>query len=187
MKRRKRTGPRGNEAEKNQGGMYPSAQLLYPVCQAEYERIMEIRDKMYDRINIVMSFAGVVLLVILQNFDWKIFLELKNQEGQGNWFPVLVQALLSFISVVGIIWAEVELLLLIRGQGIGIVDSVEIWNQKLYKELPDNAAVWLMNRYTEAVSQAGTINERMQKKFNGAISKIAVSFLLYAILAVIEN
>lgn len=148
---------------------------------------MEIRDKMYDRINIAMSFAGVVLLVILQNFDWKIFLELKNQGGQGNWFPVLVQALFSFISVVGIIWAEVELLLLIRGQGIGIVDSVEIWNQKLYKELPENAAVWLMAKYAKAVSQAGTINERMQKKFNRAISKIVVSFLLYAILVVFGN
>ncbi len=68
---------------------YPSAVMLKEDCYNEYQRLMETYDKIYEKVNIMLAFCGVVLLVILSKVDITRYMLLFQTEEKSLFLIVL--------------------------------------------------------------------------------------------------
>lgn len=166
---------------------YPSATLLQEACLEDYKRVIETYNKIYDKINIALAFSGVILLVILGKFDYTLFFEIGPQYTKAELFAVFVQIVCSTVSSVSIVWAVIQLLLLTRSRQMPVFDSIAIRNGEIYNTSPENAALWLIDKYTSAIAGLIQITKSKQEKFDAAIVKILVSLLSYALLVVVQK
>lgn len=167
--------------------LYPSATLLQEACFEDYKRVIETYNKIYDKINIALAFSGVILLVILGNFDYTLFFNIGTQYTKAESFAIFIQIICSTVSSVSILWAVIQLLLLTRGRQMPLFDSLAIRNGKIYNTSPENAALWLIEKYTFAIAGIIQINKSKQEKFDAAIVKILVSVLSYALLVIAQK
>lgn len=166
---------------------YPSAPLLQEACLEDYKRVIETYNKIYDKINIALAFSGVILLVILGDFDYTLFFNIGSQYTKAYLFAIFVQIVCSVVSSVSIVWAVIQLLLLTRSRQMPVFDSLAIRNGEIYNTSPENAAVWLIDKYTSAIAGLVQINKSKQEKFDAAIVKILVSVLSYALLVIAQK
>ena len=164
---------------------YPSAELIQSACYEDYKRLIDTYDKIYDKINMALAFCGIVLLVIIGSFDYTVFFEFAYEHTMAEMFVIIVKMLSSTLSTFCITWAVIQLLFLIRSQKISVFDSIAARNLQVYKLPLDQAALWLIDKYTIAtVDLKGIINKK-QKKFNSAITKVIISILAYALLIIL--
>ena len=49
---------------------YPSACFLLDSCVQDYQRLQENYNRIYDKINVALAFAGVILTIMLGTFDF---------------------------------------------------------------------------------------------------------------------
>lgn len=166
---------------------YPSACLLQGACFEDYKRVLETYNKIYDKINIALVFSGVVLVVILQAFDYTLFFKWGPNSSRMEILFIFVQLLCMITSSVSIVWAVVQLLLLTRSQRLPVFDSIAIRNIKIYNESPETAALWLIDKYTTAVSEMVKISQSKQKVFDTAVVKIVISISVYAFLIILQK
>lgn len=166
---------------------YPSASFLCSACYEDYRRLIDTYDKIYEKINIALGFAGVILLVILQDFDYTIFGTFGNVHTHIELIFLHIQIACSIVSAVSIVWAVIQLLLLTRSKPVPVFDSVAIRNDKLYDVSQADAALWLIDKYTFLVCELREINQKKQKEFDSAIVKILISLLAYALLVIIQR
>ena len=164
---------------------YPSATLLQTACYEDYKRLIDTYDKIYDKISIAFGFCGVVLLVILGNFDYTLFFAFNGSKLEM--FSVFIRLVCSSISVICIVWAVIQLLLLIRSRSITVFDSIAVRNEKIYYFTPDKAALWLIDKYTLAVVELRKIIDKKQRVFDSAVTKIVVAILTYAIVIIAQK
>ena len=68
-----------------------------------------------------------------------------------------------------------------------VFDSLAIRNGEIYNTSPENAALWLIDKYTSSIARLVQINTSKQKKFDAAIVKILVSVLSYALLVITQK
>lgn len=165
---------------------YPSAELLQSVCADDYKRLIETYDKIYDKISIALAFSGVVLFVVLSGFDYTIVKDICTANNR-ELFTILLQLVFSSIGAIFIVWGVIQLLYLLRSKTITLVDSVSIRNDEVYLETSENAAMWLIDKYTIAISELKIINSKKQKSFDSAVTKVIVSIIAYAFVMVIQK
>ncbi len=163
---------------------YPSAELLQSACYEDYKRLIDTYDKIYEKINIALAFCSVVLLVLLGDFDYKMFFSYTADSSSGELFTLFVQIVCSCTSTVCITWAVIQLLMLVRSKEITVFDSVAIRNDEIYKLPPNEAALWLIDKYTLAIPELRTIIHTKQKALNSVVIKIIISILTYSILLI---
>ena len=163
---------------------YPSAELLQSACYEDYKRLIDTYDKIYDKINIALAFCGVIFLVILSDFDYTLFFSFTANLSKGELFALFVQIICSCTSTVCITWAVIQLLMLVRSKEITVFDSVTIRNDKIYDLTANEAALWLIDKYTSAIPELRTIIHNKQKAFNSVVIKIIVSILTYSVLLI---
>ena len=166
---------------------YPSAELLQPSCFEDYKRLIDTYDKIYEKINIALAFCSVVILLILNSFDYNLFFGIFYTKSKLELFSVFILLLCSTISVICMIWAVIELLLLTRSKSIIVFDSISIRNDEIYYWPKDQAALWLIEKYTYAVFELRKVISNKQKKYDSIVIKIVISILSYAIVLIIEK
>lgn len=166
---------------------YPSAEILQQPCFEDYRRLIETYDKIYEKVNIALAFCGIVLLVILSNFDYTHINDIRTAETKFEIFSFHVILICSAGSAALIIWSVVQLLLLLRSKKIVVFNSVDIRNEKIYNWEPDNAAMWLIDKYTKAILGLREVISNKQKVYDATVIKIVVSLVLYSISLIFEK
>jgi len=166
---------------------YPSAELLQSPCYEDYKRLIDTYDKIYEKVNIALAFCGIALLVILNSFDYTMITEMFCALSKLELFSLLTLLFSSLASTICMVWAVIQLLLLMHSRTVTVFDSIAARNEEIYRWSPDEAALWLIDKYTYAVSELRTIISAKQKKFDSAIIKIMISILAYAIFLIIEK
>lgn len=165
---------------------YPSAEFLHSVCIADYQRVLETYDKIYEKANIALGFSGVVLLVIMSSLDYTIIRRIASASNL-ELFAILALLLCSIGSAAGIVWAVIQLLLLMRSKPITVMDSIAIRNEKIYEESCEDAALWLIDKYTNAIHDNRPQIQKKQKSFDSAVIKIIIAITLYSIVLLIQK
>lgn len=166
---------------------YPGAEIIQNACYEDYKRCLDTYDKIYDKINIALVFCGVVLLVVMSSFDYTVIMKLIATTSKLEFFSLLLYTACSVGSAICIVWAVIKLLLMMRSQSVIVFDSIACRNDNIYKFLPDEAAVWLIDKYTIATNELKSINDKKNREYNTVIIKIVVAILLYAVVVVLSK
>ena len=169
-----------NDIAKEPKSMYPSAELIQDTCYQEYRRVLDAYDKIYDKVNIALAFCGVILLVIISNFNYSIVNRLGNAK-----IMELCCFVLSIISTACIIWAVVLLLSLLKPRKMMVFDSCSVRTNELYRYPVEAASVWLIDNYTRVTSDIIKISKEKQSIFSEAVTKIIIALISYAFVLLI--
>ena len=164
---------------------YPSSSVIQAACYEDYKRCIDTYDKIYEKINITLAFCAA-LVVILPQFDYTIFI---NYEYKSDleFLSIMILLCSSFFSVVFIIWALIQLLMLMRSKSIPVFDSIGSRNEEIYRWKPEDAELWLIDKYTYATNEIRTITKEKQIKYDSAMIKVLLSLLLYAVSTIISK
>ena len=166
--------------EEKQAVQYPSAEFVQQACFEDYHRLIDTYDKIYEKVNVTLAFCGIILLVILGSVNYTYVADISRTQSN-------LELLCSVASAVCIIWAVIQLLLLMRSKTLPVFDSIDIRNEEIYRWNPDAAAVWLIDKYTIAITGLRTAIAEKQKKYDSAVTKVVVALLLYSIVLIIEK
>lgn len=170
-----------------QAVQYPSAEFVQQACFEDYHRLINTYDKIYEKVNITLAFCGIILLVILGSVNYTYVAEICKTQSNLELFTFLLLLLCSVASAVCIMWAVIQLLLLMRSKALPVFDSMDIRNEEIYRWNPDAAAVWLIDKYTIVVANLREIIAEKQKKYDSAVTKVVIALLLYSAVLIIEK
>lgn len=166
---------------------YPSAEFLYSVSLEDYNRTLNNYDRIYDRINIVLTVCSAVLIVFISNIDVKCILNLQNYSTNIEKISVLLYAALSLASATLMMITVIKLLLLSRSKELLCFDSNCIKDEALYEEKVEDSALWVTLQHIKVVNDIRTKTKDKQKKFNTAIILMIISILCFAFSVLIYN
>lgn len=173
--------------DEKQAVQYPSAELVQQACFEDYHRLIDTYDKIYEKVNVTLAFCGVILLVILGSVNYTYVADICRTQSNSELFSFLLLLLCSVACAVCIIWAVIQLLLLMRSKALLVFDSMDIRNEEIYRWNPDAAAVWLIDKYTIVVANLREIIAEKQKKYDSAVTKVVIALLLYSLVLIIEK
>lgn len=170
-----------NRTEQGSTKEYPSAQFLVDSCFQDYMRLQENYNKLYEKLNIALAFAGVVLTLVLGTFDFKPVLV--DVMGLQVWEIILliVHALCAIGSLILLFYGTIRFLILLKGKSIPVFKSEDIRNDEIYREEEQNAAMWLIDKYTICVNELRPIIADKQKVFEKALKTVIVGLILYTV------
>lgn len=166
---------------------YPAAELVQQACFDDYRRLIDTYDKIYEKVNISLAFCGIVLLVILGSVDYTYISAICRTQSSSDLFSLIVRFSCSVISAICIVWAVVQLLLLMRSKALSVFDSTAVRNDEIYRWDSDAAAVWLIDKYTIVVENLRSTITDKQKKYDSAVTKVIIALLLYSIFLIVEK
>lgn len=166
---------------------YPSAELLQSSCYEDYMRLINTYDRIHDKINISLAFVGLIITFIIDNCDYTILLKIFSSTNPSDLFILIIYTISSFSSTLFIIISTVQLLLLLRSKKILVFDSRSIRNDEIYKLSNEDAALWLIDKYTLVVSELKPIILEKQKKYDSAMTKAVIAVIAYAISEIIKK
>ena len=173
--------------DEKQAVQYPSAELVQQACFEDYHRLIDTYDKIYEKVNVTLAFCGVILLVILGSVNYTYVADICRTQSNLELFSLLLLLLCSVACAICIIWAVIQLLLLMRSKTLFVFDSMDIRNEEIYRWNPDAAAVWLIDKYTIVVANLREIIAEKQKKYDSAVTKVVITLLLYSLVLIIEK
>ena len=173
--------------DEKQAVQYPSAELVQQACFEDYHRLIDTYDKIYEKVNVTLAFCGVILLVILGSVNYTYVADICRTQSNSELFSLLLLLFCSVASAVCIIWAVIQFLLLMRSKELTVFDSIGIRNEEIYRWNLDAAAVWLIDKYTIAVSDLRKVIGEKQKRYDTAVTKIVIALLLYSVVLIIEK
>lgn len=166
--------------------VYPSSRMIQNLCSEEYNRVSEIYDKIYDKVNIALAFSGVILLVIVSGVDYTIITKHCNSTLKVFICKIIVFSC-SVISSVCIVWAVIQLLSILHSRRISMIDCVTIRNIHLYREEEEVFSMWLIDKYTRIIPKIKKIIKRKQEIYDSAITKIVFALVSYSIAIVLQK
>lgn len=166
---------------------YPSATLLQSACYNDYKDLLDRYNRMYEKINIALSLCGAIVLVILGSFDYTILFKLGTGLSSGELFFLLVHISCALVSSVLVVWSVVQLLLLARSRNIAVFDSVSIRNDEIYRRPEDQASVWLIKKYTDAIFLLRKIVHEKQREFDSVLIKLVISVITYSVVVITKK
>ena len=164
---------------------YPSAELLQNTCYEDYRRVLDTYDKIYEKVNIALAFSGIILLVIMSSFDYTIIARIISYTSKLELFSLVLIVVCSTVSAIFIVWAVIQLLLLMRSKKLMVFDSISVRNEELYRESAEVASVWLIDKYTRAVDALRPEISDKQKVFDKAVLNIIIALLSYAVVLMV--
>lgn len=166
---------------------YPSACFLLDSCVQDYQRLQENYNRIYDKINVALAFAGVVLTIMLESFDFApVKLYVKDITVAS--LIITVVELICLVGGMGLtLISIVYLLTLLRGRKIAVFKSEDIRNEEIYREKESHAAMWLIDKYTRIVNEVRPVVQKKQEVFDKALVTIIVGFILYVIAIVLRK
>lgn len=164
---------------------YPAAVVLQEACYRDYEGLIDRYSKIYDRINIVLGVCGVLLFAVLDTFSFEDILNIKARCEKENPLLVIAPVAFSALSALFLIGTLIKLLCLVQSNSLRVFDSLPIRNEKLYFLTPDQAALWLILSYTNAIANLKDVVAKKQNELNTSIVLLVVSILCYAVASIL--
>ena len=165
---------------------YPSAEFLHTVSLEDYNRTLANYNKIYDRLEILLAFCGVVLIVILSNFDITV---LNNWCGYDKSEKIL--AIIYLITAGGsislIIISIIKLLLISFSKGLETFDSNSIKTESLYEKKVEDTSLWITLQYIKCTNDIREKTEIKQKSYKVATIMIIIALLLYVVSMIIYS
>lgn len=171
----------------NEDAVYPSACLLLESCIQDYQRLQESYNKIYEKTNIALAFAGVVLTIMIGSFDFSpAVLAVKNMK---IWEVILTSVELFCLvgSMFMIIFSTSYLLTLLRGRKITVFKSEDIRNNEIYRNKEPHAALWLIDKYTKIVYEVRPVVQKKQRSFDRALMMIIIGIIMYAVAVLLRK
>ena len=166
---------------------YPSACFLLDSCVQDYQRLQENYNRIYDKINVALAFAGVVLTIMLGSFDFAPA-KLCVKDITVASLIITVVELICLVGGMGLtLISIVYLLTLLRGRKIAVFKSEDIRNEEIYREKESHAAMWLIDKYTRIVNEVRPVVQKKQEAFDKALVVIIVGIILYVIAIVLRK
>ncbi len=166
---------------------YPSACFLLDSCVQDYQRLQENYNRIYDKINVALAFAGVVLTIMLGSFDFASA-KLCVKDITVASLLITVVELICLVGGMGLTFISiVYLLTLLIGRKIAVFKSEDIRNEEIYREKESHAAMWLIDKYTRIVNEVRPVVQKKQEVFDKALVTIIVGFILYVIAIVLRK
>lgn len=166
---------------------YPSAEFVQQACFEDYHRLIDTYDKIYEKVNVTLAFCGIILLVILGSVNYTYVADICRTQSNLELFSLLLLLLCSVASAICIIRAVIQLLLLMRSKTLSVFDSIDIRNEEIYRWNHDAAAVWLIDKYTIAITGLRSAIAEKQKKYDSTVTKVVIALLLYSVVLIIEK
>lgn len=166
---------------------YSSACYLVDACFQDYQRVQENYNKLYDRVYYALCLVGVVLTVMLGSFDIKCVqievVDLKIWEL----IYVCVEVACMIMGFVLMIIATIKLVLLLKSREVTVFNSVDVRLNEIYKETNENAAMWLIDKYTQATNDMRPIINKKQKTYDKILIMLIVGIIMYVIGIVLQK
>ena len=176
------------QKEKDQSNTrYPSAELLQQACYQDYSGLRNTYDFIYNKVQIALAFSTALLVVIIQNIELKFWFNLGKGVSCYDKVMYTIISTASVLSVAAILVAIIKLLLLSKSKRIVEFDSIGIRTEEIYKDKPNDAALWLISKYTTATNELRIIIDTKQKQFNGAVDIIILSIALYIVSVIVKK
>lgn len=68
-----------------------------------------------------------------------------------------------------------------------VFNSVDIYDDEIYKLQENEAALWLIDKYTKSIIELKEVTRDKQEKFDLAVAKLLISVVSYAIFLVLQK
>ena len=166
---------------------YPSAEFLYSVSLEDYNHTLNNYDRIYDRINIILTVCSAVLIVFLTNINLKCVFDWRSYTTDLEKISVLIYVGLALSSAILMIIAVIKLLLLSRSKELLCFDSNSIKEETLYEEKVEDAALWVTLQYIKVINDIRIKAKEKQDKFNNTVILMVISILCFAFSVLICN
>ena len=170
------------EVEEEKTVQYPAAQIISEACFDDYMRLQDNYNKLYEKVNIGLTFAGVALTLVLSLLDFShLYADIS---GYRIWQLILmiVYTFCEVACVISLLYATVCLLLLMRSKTLAVFKSEDARDIEVYGATENQAAVWLIDNYTTCTNENRPIIAKKQKSFEKAVTAIIVGLILFAVV-----
>ena len=161
---------------------YPAAPILADACFQDYLRLQENYNRLYEKVNIALAFAGVALTLVVSTLDFThLFSEIA---GYRLWMLILriVYTICEVACVASLFYATVRLLLLLRSKALPVFKSEDVRDKEVNEATEDEAAMWLIDKYTICTHGMRPIVAKKQLVFENALTAIIIGLILFAIV-----
>lgn len=166
---------------------YPSACYLVDSCFQDYQRVQENYNKLYDKVYYALCLVGVVLTVMLGSFDLKCIQIKVDDLRVWEFIYVCTEVACMILGFVLIIIATIRLVLLLKSREVTVFNSVDVRQNEIYKETNENAAMWLIDKYTQATNDMRPIISKKQKSYDKILIMLIIGIILYVIGIVLQK
>lgn len=169
-------------AQEENRAQYPAAKVLVEACFQDYMRLQDNYNRLYEKINIALAFAGVILTLVLGFLD---FTHLFVDVGSCKiWELILliVYTACEVACVVFLLYATIRLLLLLKGKTIPVFKSEDVRDEDVYGATEEEAAMWLVDKYTICTDGIRPIVAKKQKAFECALRAVIIGLILFAVV-----
>lgn len=157
---------------------YPAAIFLVDTIYQDYIRLMDSYNKIYDKLNIILVFVGIILGIIINNIDLKIFQTDCSNRMLWQVALLVLHVLLLVISIILMIYSIYMIFKLLKGKGIYVFKSEDLRNNHIYRETVEVAAMWLIDKYTECTASIRPVLDENQKDFQNIVKSVTLLILI---------
>lgn len=95
---------------------------------------------------------------------------------------MIVYTFCEVACVISLLYATVCLLLLMRSKTLAVFKSEDARDIEVYGATENQAAVWLIDKYTTCTNENRPIIAKKQKSFEKAVTAIIVGLILFAVV-----
>lgn len=166
---------------------YPAAELLAQHCYEDYKSELDNYYKIYDKVNIALTFCGVILLVFIEHIDLELIKLLFQKPGVIKAVCIIGNVAASLVCSYQIFYSTMILIRLMSGKKIRVFNSIEFRNKDRYTWESDEAALSLITAYTEHTEKLRKSVSTKQKDFDIAIWRMSHALLWYAVSVIIQK
>lgn len=174
-------------SQKQSDHSYPSAKFLVDACYQDYMRLQENYNKLYDKLNIALAFSGVVLTLVIGTFELNS--SRVSISGLKIWEIILliIHTLSGIGSVILWLYGTICFLFLMKGKQLPVFKSEDVRNSEVYREKEQDAALWLIDKYTICTNELRLIIADKQEKFEKALNAVTIGLILYSVALVLRK
>lgn len=155
------------------------AEVCFEVVKNEYDHVFDRGDKLDTKINIALTFCGVILLFLLDLF--KSVIELEFPKQLNELMIVLIYLLGIIFVVVLYIYCLVSLISLIKPTQLKRVDGEHLILKNLHQDSKNTVYTYVCIKYNAAIKEN---NALLEIKFN-KYKRIVVVMVVMVITAFI--
>lgn len=162
---------------------YPSAEISFNVVQQEYQYELNRSIKLDNKINMTITFCGVIFLFIIKYLDLtSIFNALNKQTHECALCFIKMICCTGQIAAVGLfIYSIITLIKLLKNRGYLHFNCDEIFDNGLMKEKDEITRYYISTKYLAATSFNNMTNEKRSKEYD----KVVFSLIMLLIICIV--
>lgn len=174
-----------NEKIKGAKGLHPSSGVLLDSCKNEYNNVFGNAQKLDNKINIAITFCGVLFLSMIEMLDFDGMVKCPI-EADESLFATICYIVLIIVGICLYLWALIEFMVLANPTDYKILDMEEILLKELDKEECQNVETYLVIKYIGANNTNSEINNKRAGKYKNGMIKLIVTVVIVIMVYIIK-